>query len=117
MAGGEQFLPLTGVVKTTGGYRTIRHGDPLPENLAEGEEDRLRRVGAYGEPSAPAAPTDLVAATDDELAQFVASATAAEVVERAGADPELAERLLAIEQDGKDRKTAVEALEAIADGE
>lgn len=113
----EQFLHLTGVVKTTEGYRTIRQGDTLPDNLAEGEEERLRRVGAYGEPQVPEAPADLAGATDEELAAFVAGASAKEVVERAGDDPELAERLLAIEQDGKDRKTAVEGLEAIADGD
>lgn len=113
----EQFLHLTGVVQTTEGYRTIRQGDTLPDNVLPEDEERLRSNGAYGEPKAPDAPADLAGASDEELAAFVAGASAKEVVERAGDDPALAQRLLAIEQDGKDRKTAVEALEAIVDGD
>jgi hypothetical protein len=90
------------------GGRVARQGDVVKlsaEDIARGEAR-----GSFEEGAAPAA------ADPDDLDAFVADATADQVVERAGDDPDLAARLLEAEKAGKNRKTAVEPLEALVEG-
>jgi hypothetical protein len=87
--------------------RLVLAGQPVPPDLVEAYTSEGGSVDA---------PTTLAAdATDEQIAAFVASATADDVVAAAGSDKALAQRLLDAEKDAKNRKTAIEGLQKVID--
>lgn len=116
----EAFTHLAGLIKTDAGQISLSRGDSVPEGADKDELARLRANGSFADVDEAKETVDtsaLAEASDEEIAEFVSKSSAKEVVDAAGEDVELAQRLLDAEQDGKDRKTAVEPLEAIIDGD
>lgn len=117
---GEVLLSLRALVRTKTGRVVVHRGEPLPEDATAEAVKRLRNLGVLGDEAALAPEPegdDLTALDDELLVEFVKSHTAEEVVKAAGSDVELAQRLLDAEQDAKDRKTAVDGLEKVIDGD
>lgn len=119
----ETFRHLAGSVRMEDGrLRILRRGDEIPAGMAKGEMERLRELGAIGsdDPAAPAGPSpeELAVADAGTLATWITDAKpkVSDVLELAGEDAALAERLLAAEKaatGGDPRVTLVEGLEAI----
>lgn len=111
----EKFLALTGLVKCESGQRMLDRGDPVPEDILPEELERLRALGVFGTPKATepdsADAADVLAG--DALADWVANEANADQVIAEANTPEKASELLEYEQNGKDRKTVVKALEDI----
>jgi hypothetical protein len=116
----------------------VHRGDPLPADIADGEVERLKALGAVGTPEevaregarqqegAPAAAaaeaggetvdlSKLAEASDEELARAVADTGIEALTEAAGEDAGLAQRMLDAEnaREGEPRKGLVEALEKV----
>lgn len=105
-----------------GTRQVLRQGDEVPSNISSGSRKRLESLGAIGEPETPGAPSepsDLVAADHGSLVEFVDNAKADQVVEAAGDDAQLAQRLLDAEteaQGGEPRKTVESGLTKVIEG-
>lgn len=113
----------------------VKQGEPLPDHLADGELDRLKKLGVVGKPGeeakatsqqAPKGEPAKVALDLEKLADYDASElaglwakkppTVAAVLEAVGTDGDLAEKALAAENTatkGDGRATLVPALQKV----
>ena len=119
-----------GVVLEDGNTVFLKRGDEVPADATKESLERLERNGAFIGPEeaeaalaaesivpgdeAPGASPALADAEPEALREFVREHSAKDVVAAAGDNADLAKRLLEAEQAEKNRKTAVEPLEELA---
>jgi hypothetical protein len=127
MAPSQEVLrtQLAWVAIEGGGRACVKHGEPLPNDIAAGEADYLREQGALVDSSALVTPEGdpidavdaLVASTTEaQLTEYVRDTTIKDIVAAVGGDVELAKRVLIAEADatgGEPRPTLVKALEKV----
>jgi len=127
MAPSEEVLrtQLAWVAIKGGGRACVKHGEPLPVNVVDGEAEYLREQGALVSPDALVMPEGdpidevdaLVASTTEaQLTEYVRDATIKDIVAAVGDNAELAQRVLTAEADAthnEPRPTLVKALEKV----
>jgi hypothetical protein len=120
----EVVTVLKAYVDTPDGMVAVKRGDPLPDNILDGEAERVRALGALGEPATPpvpGAPADeaavlTAALTEQGIVDYVRDHSIKDIVDAVGEDVELAKKVLVAEADAtgnESRAGLVKALQAV----